>query len=122
MNEPENNLTQNQTTSSVNAYDDVDSVADFEEQESDEELENLSAHNRRKLRLLSSWRTECNTMLQAYTKSCFNPEEATCKFCSAEHPEFRCHDCGPHSYFCMQCLFDVHYMANHFHSPEKWQV
>ena len=63
MNEPENNLTQNQTTSSVNAYDDVDSVADFEEQESDEELENLSAHNRRKLRLLSSWRTERNTML-----------------------------------------------------------
>ena len=58
VNEPENKLTQNQTTSSVNAYDDVDSLVDFEDQEeSDEELENLSAHNfarnRRKLRLLS---------------------------------------------------------------------
>ena len=53
VNERENKLTQNQATSSVNAYDDVDSLADFEDQESDEELENLSAHNRRKLRLLS---------------------------------------------------------------------
>ena len=127
VNEPENKLTQNQTTSSVNAYDDVDSLVDFEDQEeSDEELENLSAHNfarnRRKLMLLSSWRTERNTILLAYMKSCCIPETATCKVCSAEHPEFRCHDCGPHSYFCMQCLVDVHYMANHFHSPEKWQV
>ena len=122
VNEPEKKLTQNQATSSVNAYDDVDSLADFEDQESDKELENLSVHNRRKLRLLSSWRTERNTMLLAYMKSCCIPETATCKVCSAEHPEFRCHDCGPHSYFCMQCLVDVHYMANHFHSPEKWQV
>ena len=120
LNEPENKLTQNQTTSSVNAYNDVDSLANFEDQESDEELENLSAHNRKKLRLLSSWRTERNTMLLAYMKSCCIPEAATCKVCSGEHPEFCCHDCGPYSYFCMQCLVDVHYMANHFHSPEKW--
>ena len=53
MNEPENKLTQNQATSSINVYDDVDSLADFEDQESDKELENLSVHNRRKLRLLS---------------------------------------------------------------------
>ena len=127
VNEPENKLTQNQTTSSVNAYDDVDSLVDFEDQEeSDEELENLSAHNfarnRRKLMLLSSWRTERNTILLAYMKSCCIPEAATCKVCCAEHPEFRCHDCGHYSYFCIQCLVDVHYMANHFHSPEKWQV
>ena len=69
VNERENKLTQNQATSSVNAYDDVDSLADFEDQESDKELENLSVHNRRKLRLLSSWRTERNTMLLAYSYS-----------------------------------------------------
>lgn len=127
QNEQENNdepstddASQNFTTGIENTCDDVDSLLDFEED--DDEQTNLSKHNKRKLRLMSSWRTKLDSMLPFYMKSCCIPEGATCKICSASNPEFRCHDCGPQSCFCLQCLVNVHHRANYYHAPEKWQV
>ena len=92
------------------------------EEESDEEGESLSSHNKRKFRLLSSWRKEREYLIKAYRKSSHVPHTAFCCNCLSENPEFRCKDCGPYSFFCSKCLVEVHDTKNYFHSPEKWQV
>ena len=94
---------------------------DFEE-EPDEEARNFISHGKRKLKLLSSWRKERESMIKAHRNSyCISPV-AHCIGCSSENPEFRCKDCGPYSFFCLKCLIETHKQQNFFHFPEKWQV
>ena len=97
-----------------------DNTSFFEEES--EEGESLSSHNKRKLRLLSSWRKEREYLIRAYRKSNHVPHTAVCCSCLSDNPEFRCKDCGPYSFFCCKCLVQVHNTKNYFHSPEKWQV
>ncbi|XP_028416121.1 uncharacterized protein LOC114539705 [Dendronephthya gigantea] len=90
-------------------------------EKSDEEGESLSSHNKRKLRLLSSWRKEREYLIRAFRLSSCIPHTAFCSICLSENPEFRCKDCGPYSFFCCKCLVEVHNTKNYFHTPEKWQ-
>ncbi len=92
------------------------------EEGSDEERESLSSHNKRKLKLLSSWKKERRAMIKAHRNSHCIPQTAFCSHCLSENPEFRCNDCGPYFFFCLKCLVEFHENKNYLHSPEKWQV
>ena len=108
--------------SAIEEHDD-DSFFDDFEQESDGDGRNLTCHSRRKLKLLSSWRKERESMIKIHRNSyyCISPV-TRCFRCSSENPEFRCKDCGPYSFFCLKCLIETHEEQNVFHFPEKWQV
>jgi hypothetical protein len=94
----------------------------FEDRSDEEEETSLSSHNKRKLRLLSSWREGRESMIKTYRKSINIPRTAFCCHCLSRNPEFRCKDCGPYTFFCLDCLVEIHGTKNYFHSPEKWQV
>ena len=89
----------------------------------EEELEEtLSSHNKRKFRLLSSWRKEQECLIKAYRRSSYVPHTAFCCNCMSENPDFRCKDCGSYSFFCSKCLVIVHDSKNCFHSPGKLKI
>ena len=56
------------------------------------EEETLSSHNKRKFRLLSSWRKQRECLIKAYRRSSYVPHTAFCCNCMSENPDFRCKD------------------------------
>ncbi len=67
------------------------------------------------------WNKIRSGLLTAFTKSECMAVSQICSVCLVP-ALIRCQECGPGTYYCIQCFGDEHTTKNIFHAAEKWEV
>ncbi len=67
------------------------------------------------------WNKIRSGLLTAFTESECMAVSQICSVCLVP-ALIRCQECGPGTYYCIQCFGDEHTTKNIFHAAEKWEV
>ncbi len=67
------------------------------------------------------WNKIRSSLLTALTESECMAVSQICSVCLVP-ALIRCQECGPGSYYCIQCFGDEHTTNNIFHAAKKWEV
>ncbi len=71
---------------------------------------------------LLGWNKIRSGLLTAFTESeCMAAVSQICSVCLVP-ALIRCQECGPGTYYCIQCFGYEHTTKNIFHAAEKWEV
>lgn len=102
-------------------FNDVDEHnSDVNESDENEDNVAISQHKKRKLKSAKAWKSLRDSVYEHVVKS-YAPLSTTCFLCDKE-AKVKCPQCGPITYYCVQCAKELH--TNHFvfHSPQLWKV
>ncbi len=67
------------------------------------------------------WEKVRLALLNAVVEAAAMPLHQVCVLCNLES-SLRCKQCGPISYYCINCFKETHAKVNFLHVAEKWEV
>ncbi len=67
------------------------------------------------------WKELRNKLLAVLTECSAMPLNQICILCP-RNALYRCQECGPLIFYCMECFCSQHQTANFFHVAEQWDV
>ena len=70
----------------------------------------------------AAWEAIRSPLLNACVEINSFPSNQLCTYCNTNEARFRCHQCGPYTYFCFDCLKQNHTKTSVLHSPEESKV
>lgn len=81
-----------------------------------------SLHKIKQKANVAAWISTRQMLLDVCTEINSMPSNQLCSVCASDKALFRCHQCGPNTYYCSNCLDQYHTLTSILHSPEEYKV